>query len=81
MGHASAGEPALGPVSEAAAARHHALLLANHGPGVAADDLASAGDAIEELEETARMFLLLHGHPTRPLTDDQAERLRAKEDP
>ena len=27
--------------------------------------------------ETARLFLLLHGHPTRPLSGDQAERLRA----
>jgi ribulose-5-phosphate 4-epimerase/fuculose-1-phosphate aldolase len=74
------GDPALGPVAEAAAARHHALLLANHGPIVAAADLATAADAIEELEETARLFLLLHDHPTRPLTDDQAEQLR-REDP
>jgi uncharacterized protein YgbK (DUF1537 family)/ribulose-5-phosphate 4-epimerase/fuculose-1-phosphate aldolase len=71
------GDPALGPVAERVAAGHHALLLANHGPIVAAADLATAADAIEELEETARLFLLLHGHPTRPLTDDQAERLRA----
>lgn len=74
------GDPALGPVAEAAAARHHALLLANHGPIVAAADLATAADAIEELEETARLFLLLHDHPTCPLTDDQADRLR-KEGP
>jgi 3-dehydro-4-phosphotetronate decarboxylase len=79
------GDPALGPLAERAAACHHALLLASHGPIVAAADLATAADAIEELEETARLFLLLHDHPTRPLTDDQAERLRAnataKEDP
>ena len=31
-------------------------------------------------KETARLFLLLHDHPTRPLTDDQADRLR-KEGP
>jgi ribulose-5-phosphate 4-epimerase/fuculose-1-phosphate aldolase len=54
------------------------LLLANHGPIVAAADLATATDAIEELEETARLFLPLHGHLTRPLTGDQAERLRAR---
>ena len=72
------GDPALGPLAErAAAAAHHALLLANHGPIVGAADLATGADAIEELEETARLFLLLHGHPIRALTDDQAERLRA----
>jgi hypothetical protein len=43
-------------------------------------DLATAADAIEEVEEMARLFLLLHDHPTRPLTDDQAEQLR-REDP
>jgi 3-dehydro-4-phosphotetronate decarboxylase len=74
------GDLALGPVAGAAATRHHALLLANHGPIVAAADLATAADAIEELEETARLFLLLHDHPTRPLSDDQADRLR-KEGP
>jgi ribulose-5-phosphate 4-epimerase/fuculose-1-phosphate aldolase len=72
-------DPALGPGAEAAAARHHALLLTNHGPAVAATDLATAADAIEELEETARPFLLLHDHPTRPLRDDQADRLRKEE--
>jgi ribulose-5-phosphate 4-epimerase/fuculose-1-phosphate aldolase len=77
------GDPALGPLAERAAGRHHALLLANHGPIVAAADLAAAADAIEELEETAKLFLLLHGRATRPLTGAQAEPLRtpAKEDP
>ena len=70
------GDPALGPLTERAA-RHHALLLANHGPIVAGPDLAAAADTIEELEETARLFLLLHGHATRPLTDHQAELLRS----
>jgi ribulose-5-phosphate 4-epimerase/fuculose-1-phosphate aldolase len=56
------------------------LLLANHGPIVTVADLATAADAIEEVEEMARLFLLLHDHPTRPLTDDQAEQLR-REDP
>jgi ribulose-5-phosphate 4-epimerase/fuculose-1-phosphate aldolase len=47
------------------------VLLANHGPVVAGKDLAGAANAIEELEETAKLFLLLHGHRTRPLTADQ----------
>ena len=54
------------------AADHRAFLLANHGPVVAGADLASAADAVEELEETARLFLLLRGHPTRPLTADRS---------
>ena len=61
------GDPALGPLAEVAAADHHALLLANHGPIVAAADLASAADALEELEETAKLHLLLQGHPTSPV--------------
>jgi ribulose-5-phosphate 4-epimerase/fuculose-1-phosphate aldolase len=65
------GDPALGPAAEAAAWDHHALLLANHGPIVAGVDLDAAADAIEELEETARLFLLLRGMATSPLTVEQ----------
>jgi ribulose-5-phosphate 4-epimerase/fuculose-1-phosphate aldolase len=70
------GDPALAPLAERAAAEHHALLLANHGPIVAGTDLASTADAIEELEETARLFLLLSDRPTRPLSAAQIARLR-----
>ena len=41
------------------AGKHHALLLANHGPVVAGTSLTDAQYATEELEETARLFLLL----------------------
>ena len=41
------------------ASEHHAVLLANHGPVVAGKTLEDAVYAIEELEETARLFLLL----------------------
>ena len=41
------------------ASKHHAVLLANHGPMVAGKSLADAVYAIEELEETAKLFLLL----------------------
>ena len=58
--------------------KHHAVLLANHGPVVAGTSLAAASGAIEELEETARLFLLLQGHRTRPLTPAQVDELRAK---
>jgi len=58
--------------------RHHAVLLANHGPVVAGSGLSAAMDAIEELEETARLFLLLRGQPIRLLTDAQVAELRRR---
>ncbi|OZC42527.1 aldolase [Rhodococcus sp. WWJCD1] len=70
------GDAALGPLAEKAAVDHHALLLANHGPVVAGSDLASAADALEELEETAKLHLLLHGRETSPVTQDEVARLR-----
>jgi ribulose-5-phosphate 4-epimerase/fuculose-1-phosphate aldolase len=70
------GNQDLEPLAERAAASHHALLLANHGPVVAGADLAQAADAVEELEETARLFLLLHGRQIRPLNPAQMEALR-----
>jgi len=72
------GDDALEPIAERVAADHQALLLANHGPVVAAGDLAQAADAVEELEETARLFLLLQGHAIRPLTSDQVQDLRCR---
>ncbi|SDO08639.1 Ribulose-5-phosphate 4-epimerase/Fuculose-1-phosphate aldolase [Klenkia soli] len=71
------GDLTLEPLAQQTAATHKAFLLANHGPVVAGTDLAAAADSIEELEETAKLFLLLSGHPTRPLTREQADRLRA----
>jgi 3-dehydro-4-phosphotetronate decarboxylase len=65
------GDPALSVAVEEAAREHHAMLLANHGSLVVADDLPSAADAAEEIEETARLWLLLRDQPTRPLTGDQ----------
>ncbi|MBM6402151.1 3-oxo-tetronate 4-phosphate decarboxylase [Phycicoccus sonneratiae] len=70
------GDVALGSLAEATARAHHAMLLANHGPVVAGPDLATAADAVEELEETARLYLLLRGESTRPLTTAEADALR-----
>ena len=60
------------------ASRHHAVLLANHGPVVAGASLEDAVYATEELEETAKLFLLLRGSPIRPLTAEQVETLRQR---
>lgn len=70
------GDPALGAAVEALADRHHAVLLANHGPVVAGSDLDAAANAIEELEETAKLHLLLRGLPVRPLTGAQVADVR-----
>ena len=58
------------------AERHASVLLANHGPVVAGKSLDAAVGAIEELEATARLYLLLHGRTTRPLDADQVAELR-----
>ena len=55
-----------------------AMLLANHGPVVAAAGLDEAVDATEELEETARLYLMLRGLPTRFLTAAQVADLNAR---
>ena len=58
------------------AARHAAVLLANHGPVVAGRSLDAAVAAVEELEATAKLYLLLQGRPTRPLDADQVDELK-----
>ena len=70
------GDKKLAEAVRAVAHKHHAVLLANHGPVVAGSSLSAAGAAVEELEETARLHLLLHGHATRFLTTEQITELR-----
>lgn len=70
------GDQRLAEAVRAVAHRHHAVLLANHGPVVAGSSLSAAGAAVEELEETARLHLLLHGRATRYLTPEQIAELR-----
>ena len=65
------GDMALADAVRKLAGKHHAVLLANHGPVVAGTSLTAAVYAIEELEQTARLMLLLRGHPTRMLTPEQ----------
>jgi ribulose-5-phosphate 4-epimerase/fuculose-1-phosphate aldolase len=58
-----------------ASARHAAILLANHGPVISGTDLDYALYAAEELEETAKLMLLLQGQPIRLLTPEQIAEL------
>jgi len=62
--------------------RHHsAVLLANHGPVVAGASLEAAVYAAEEIEETARLHLLLGGSKVRYLTEHQVAELRQAQVP
>jgi 3-dehydro-4-phosphotetronate decarboxylase len=70
------GDKSLVDAVRAQAKKHHAVLLANHGPVVAGTSLAAAVDAVEELEETARIFLMLRGERARYLNAEQIEELR-----
>jgi 3-dehydro-4-phosphotetronate decarboxylase len=53
-------------------------LLANHGPVIGGKDLENAVYAVEELEETAKLFLLLRNQSTQFLTDQQVQQLRER---
>ncbi|HYZ15424.1 MAG TPA: class II aldolase/adducin family protein [Candidatus Acidoferrum sp.] len=55
----------------------HAILLANHGPIVAAPTLAAAIAITEEIEEAAKLQLLLHGREVSRLEPAEVELLRA----
>ena len=71
------GDMALAEAVRGFAGKHHAVLLANHGPVVAGTSLDAAANAIEELEETAKLFLLLRGCKTRFLTKEQVAEVTA----
>ncbi|WP_405792695.1 class II aldolase/adducin family protein [Streptomyces sp. NBC_01506] len=70
------GDSRLAAVTEALAGEHAALLLSNHGPVAAAPDPGRALEAAQEIEETAKIFLLLRGAAVRPLTPPQRRALR-----
>ncbi len=69
------GDAAMEPAVHAAAKEAKALLLANHGPVVSAATLADAVAAAEELEEAAKLALLLRGAKPRALTPAQVDDL------
>lgn len=71
------GDAAMEPAIHEAALGASAMLLSNHGPVVSGRTLTDAVYAAEELEEAARLFLLLRGSAVRPLTPGQVEDLLA----
>ena len=71
------GDAAMEPAIAAAARQARAVLLANHGPVVSGTTLTDAVYAAEELEEAAKLFLLLRGQSPRLLTPAQVDDLLA----
>src|SRR6201996_6912945 len=71
------GDPAMEPAIHQAAKDARAVLLANHGPVVSGKTLTDAVYAAEEVEEAAKLFLLLRGQSPRLLDDAQVTDLLA----
>lgn len=69
------GDPAVADAIKDLAGRYSSVLLANHGPVVAGATLEAAVFATEELEETARLYLLLRGLNPRYLSPEQVDDL------
>ena len=69
------GDPAMGDAIRGLAGKRSAVVLANHGPVVAGKDIEAAVNAIEELEETAKLTLLTRGMAPRLLTEKQIGQL------
>jgi ribulose-5-phosphate 4-epimerase/fuculose-1-phosphate aldolase len=65
------GDSALAEAVGKLATKNKAMLLANHGPIISGKDLDSTVYSAEELEETAKLFLLLKGHETSFLNNIQ----------
>lgn len=65
------GDPAMGDAVRGLAGKRSAVLLANHGPVVAGKTLETAVNAMEELEASAKLALLLRGAHATALNEDQ----------
>lgn len=74
------GDPAMGEAVRGIAGKRSAVMLANHGPVVAGADVEAACNAIEELEDTARLAMLTRGLSPRLLTDEQVQTVVTKFD-
>jgi ribulose-5-phosphate 4-epimerase/fuculose-1-phosphate aldolase len=70
------GSPDLGEAVGEAAKRHNCMLLRNHGSICLGRTLEEAVDRIEELEETAKLLLLLRGESLQLLTSEQIDDIR-----
>jgi ribulose-5-phosphate 4-epimerase/fuculose-1-phosphate aldolase len=69
------GDAAVADAIKGLAGQYSTVLLANHGPVVSGDTLEAAVFATEELEETAKLYLLLRGLNPRYLSPEQVKDL------
>ena len=67
------GDPARGEAVRGLAGKRSAVMLANHGPVVAGKDIEAACNAIEELEDTARLAMLTRGLSPQMLTEAEVK--------
>ena len=74
------GDPAMGDAVRGLAGKRSAVMLANHGPVVAGKDVEAACNAIEELEDTARLAMLLRGVEARMLSQQDVQAIVTKFD-
>lgn len=72
------GDPRVADAIRGLAGRYSSVLLANHGPVVTGDALENAGWAIEELEQTAKLYLLVRGLAPRLLPTEEVAALRGE---
>jgi ribulose-5-phosphate 4-epimerase/fuculose-1-phosphate aldolase len=72
------GDHGLAEAVEEKAALHRAVMLANHGPVVSGKNLEDALYAAEELEDTARLYLLTRNLPVNYLNDEQIAELEKR---
>ena len=69
------GDPAMGDAVRGLAGKRSAIMLANHGPVVAGKDVEAACNAIEELEDTARLAMMMLEFNPRILDVEQVQNL------
>jgi ribulose-5-phosphate 4-epimerase/fuculose-1-phosphate aldolase len=74
------GDAAMGEAVRGLAGKRSAVMLANHGPVVAGKDVEAACNAVEELEDTARLVLMTRGMNPRLLDEAQIRSLVTKFD-
>lgn len=69
------GDPSVADAIRALGGKHSAILLANHGPVVSGPSFEAAVSAAEELEESAKLYMLLRNANPALLTRDQIDDL------
>ena len=72
------GDPAMGDAVRGLAGKRSAVMLANHGPVVAGKDIEAACNAVEELEDTARLAMMTRGLSPRALSQIQVQAIVSK---